>query len=57
MSGTAVGSPAGRAVTGSVAALALTGGALVTTSLLSPAGAAATWPTAKGSKAVSYASV
>ncbi|WP_045560861.1 pectate lyase [Streptomyces sp. FxanaA7] len=42
-----------RAVIGSVAALALTGGALVTTSLLSPAGAATTWPTAKGSKAVS----
>ncbi|WP_200301371.1 pectate lyase [Streptomyces adelaidensis] len=42
-----------RAVIGSVAALALTGGALVTTSLLSPADAAATWPTAKGSKAVS----
>ncbi|BBC37500.1 Pectate lyase [Streptomyces graminofaciens] len=39
---------------GSVAALALTGGAVATTSLLSTAGAAAvTWPTAKGSKAVS----
>ncbi|MGW0839819.1 pectate lyase [Streptomyces sp. NPDC002787] len=42
-----------RAVIGSVAALALTGGAIVTASLLSTAGAAATWPTAKGSKAVS----
>jgi hypothetical protein len=42
-----------RAVIGSVAALALTGGAVVTTSLLSTAGAAATWPTTKGSKAVS----
>ncbi|QFQ96390.1 pectate lyase [Streptomyces phaeolivaceus] len=41
-----------RAVIGSVAALALTGGALTTTSLLAGADAAATWPTAKGSKAV-----
>ncbi|MBC7271092.1 MAG: pectate lyase, partial [Streptomyces sp.] len=42
-----------RAVIGSVAALGLTGAALATTSLLSTAGAASAWPTAKGSKAVS----
>ncbi|WP_149824139.1 pectate lyase [Streptomyces tailanensis] len=42
-----------RAVIASVAALGLTGAAFATTSLLSTAGAATSWPTAKGSKAVS----
>ncbi|MGW0709835.1 pectate lyase [Streptomyces sp. NPDC002643] len=42
-----------RVVVGSLAAFGLTGAAIVTTSMLSTAGAAATWPTAKGSKAVS----
>ncbi|MDX2822956.1 pectate lyase [Streptomyces ipomoeae] len=42
-----------RAAIASVAALGLTGAAIATTSLLSTAGAAVTWPTAKGSKAVS----
>ncbi|MFE6283814.1 pectate lyase [Streptomyces sp. NPDC057877] len=41
-----------RAVIGSATALALTGAALATTSLLSTAGAASTWPTAKGNKPV-----
>ncbi|MDX3616975.1 hypothetical protein [Streptomyces europaeiscabiei] len=44
-----------RAVIGSVAALAPTGGALVATSLLSGAGAAPTWPTARGSRAMAMA--
>ncbi|MGW7048066.1 pectate lyase [Streptomyces avermitilis] len=42
-----------RTVIGSAAALGLTAGALVTTSLLSSAGAATSWPEATGSKAVS----
>ncbi|MET9834231.1 pectate lyase [Streptomyces sp. NPDC006385] len=42
-----------RAVIAGVAAFGITGAAVVTSSLLSPAGAAASWPTAKGSKAVS----
>jgi hypothetical protein len=43
-----------RAVIASVSALGITGAAIVTTtSLLSSAGAAASWPTAKGSKPVS----
>ncbi|WP_409472851.1 pectate lyase [Streptomyces sp. HC307] len=42
-----------RAVIGSVAALGITGAAFATTSLLSTAGAASNWPTAKGNKAVS----
>ncbi|MBZ9642166.1 pectate lyase [Streptomyces sp. PSKA30] len=42
-----------RAVIGSVAALGITGAAFATTSLLSTAGAASSWPTAKGNKAVS----
>ncbi|MFD9466281.1 pectate lyase [Streptomyces sp. NPDC060027] len=42
-----------RAVIGGVSALALTGAAIVTTSALGSAGAATTWPEAKGSKAVS----
>ncbi|WP_171113609.1 MULTISPECIES: pectate lyase [Streptomyces] len=42
-----------RAVIGGVAALAVTGAAFATTSLLSTAGAASAWPTAKGTKAVS----
>ncbi|WP_327694030.1 pectate lyase [Streptomyces sp. NBC_00459] len=42
-----------RAVIAGTAALGLTGAAVLTTTLLSSAGAATTWPTAKGSKAVS----
>ncbi|MHA5050064.1 pectate lyase [Streptomyces sp. SD15] len=42
-----------RAVIGGVTALGLTGAALVTTSMLTTAGASSVWPTAKGSKAVS----
>ncbi|MGW3665786.1 pectate lyase [Streptomyces sp. NPDC005141] len=42
-----------RAVIGGVSALALTGAAIVTTSTLGSAGAATTWPEARGSKAVS----
>jgi hypothetical protein len=42
-----------RAVIAGVSALGITGAAIVTTSLLSSAGAAASWPTPKGSKAVS----
>ncbi|MET9902569.1 pectate lyase [Streptomyces sp. NPDC006446] len=42
-----------RAVIGGLSALALTGAAIVTTSALGSAGAATTWPEAKGSKAVS----
>ncbi|MET7697769.1 pectate lyase [Streptomyces sp. NPDC005485] len=42
-----------RAVIGGSAALAITGAAIVTTTMLSTAGAASAWPTAKGSKAVS----
>ncbi|MFJ3668676.1 pectate lyase [Streptomyces sp. NPDC090106] len=42
-----------RAVIAGVSALGLTGAALVTTTLLSTAGAATAWPTATGSKAVS----
>ncbi|GHH89216.1 pectate lyase [Streptomyces capitiformicae] len=42
-----------RAVIASVATLGLTDAAFATTSLLSTAGAATSWPTAKGSKAVS----
>ncbi|MFI6487846.1 pectate lyase [Streptomyces sp. NPDC050564] len=41
-----------RAVIGGVAALGITGAALVTTTMLSSAGAASAWPTATGSKAV-----
>lgn len=41
-----------RAVIGGAAALALTGAAIATTSLLSTAGAATAWPTATGGKAV-----
>ncbi|GAA3890013.1 pectate lyase [Streptomyces lacrimifluminis] len=41
-----------RAVIAGTAALGLTGAAVLTTTLLSSAGAAASWPTAKGSKAV-----
>jgi hypothetical protein len=41
-----------RAVIGGVAALGITGAALVTTTMLSSAGAASVWPTATGSKAV-----
>ncbi|WP_330291923.1 pectate lyase [Streptomyces sp. NBC_00576] len=42
-----------RAVIAGTAALGLTGAAVLTTTLLSSAGATATWPTAKGSQAVS----
>ncbi|MEU4798803.1 pectate lyase [Streptomyces sp. NPDC023327] len=42
-----------RAVIGGAAALALTGAALVTTSLMSTAGAASSWPEAKGQQPVS----
>jgi hypothetical protein len=42
-----------RTVIGGVSALALTGAAIVTTSMLGSAGAATTWPEAKGSRAVS----
>ncbi|MYW66563.1 pectate lyase [Streptomyces sp. SID8379] len=42
-----------RTTIGGLAALALTGGALVTTSLVGSAGAATAWPTAKGEQAVS----
>lgn len=38
---------------GGVTALGITGAALVTTSMLSTAGASSVWPTATGSKAVS----
>ncbi|MFF9812972.1 pectate lyase [Streptomyces sp. NPDC014006] len=41
-----------RALIAGSAALGITGAALVTTTLLSPAGAATPWPTARGSKAV-----
>ncbi|WP_369245702.1 pectate lyase [Streptomyces sp. R41] len=41
-----------RAVIGGVAALGITGAAIVTTTMLSSAGAASAWPTATGSKAV-----
>ncbi|GGN68082.1 pectate lyase [Streptomyces albiflavescens] len=41
-----------RAAIGGVAALGLSGAALVTTTMLSSAGAASAWPTATGSKAV-----
>ncbi|KOU55309.1 pectate lyase [Streptomyces sp. MMG1533] len=41
-----------RAVIASATALGITGAAIVTTSMLSPAGAASAWPTANGSKAV-----
>ncbi|MET7596317.1 pectate lyase [Streptomyces sp. NPDC004082] len=41
-----------RAVIGGAAALGLTGAAIVTTSMLGTAGAATSWPDAKGSKAV-----
>ncbi|MFI6943673.1 pectate lyase [Streptomyces sp. NPDC050418] len=43
----------GRAIAAASAALALTGAGIATNILLSPAGAASTWPEAKGSKAVS----
>ncbi|GLW50403.1 pectate lyase [Streptomyces sp. NBRC 14336] len=42
-----------RAVIAGASALGLTGAALVTTTMLSSAGAASSWPTAKGSQAVS----
>lgn len=42
-----------RAVIGGAAALSLTAGAILTTTLMSSAGASATWPTAKSSKGVS----
>ncbi|MFF9282328.1 pectate lyase [Streptomyces griseosporeus] len=42
-----------RALIAGASALGLTGAAIVTTTMLSTAGAAATWPTAKGSQAVS----
>ncbi|MFI9174742.1 pectate lyase [Streptomyces lincolnensis] len=42
-----------RAVIAGAAALGVTGAAIVTSTLVSSAGAAASWPTAKGSKAVS----
>ncbi|WP_329340607.1 pectate lyase [Streptomyces sp. NBC_00663] len=42
-----------RAVIAGASALALTGAAIVTTTMLSTAGAASSWPTATGSKAVS----
>ncbi|MFI6036768.1 pectate lyase [Streptomyces sp. NPDC051315] len=42
-----------RALIAGSAALALSGAAVVTTTMLSSAGAASTWPTASGSKAVS----
>lgn len=42
-----------RAVIAGAAAFGVTGTAIVTSTLLSSAGAAASWPTAKGSKAVS----
>ncbi|MFE2265805.1 pectate lyase [Streptomyces griseosporeus] len=42
-----------RALIAGASALGLTGAALVTTTMLSTAGAAATWPTARGSQAVS----
>ncbi len=42
-----------RAVIAGTTALGLTGAAALTTTLLSSAGAATTWPTARGSKAVS----
>ncbi|MCX4701797.1 pectate lyase [Streptomyces sp. NBC_01373] len=41
-----------RAAIASTAALGITGAAIVTTTMLSSAGAASTWPTANGSKAV-----
>jgi hypothetical protein len=42
-----------RAVIGGAAALGITGAAIVTTTMLSTAGAASSWPTPTGSKAVS----
>ncbi|WP_327314206.1 pectate lyase [Streptomyces sp. NBC_01235] len=42
-----------RALIAGTTALGITGAAIVTTTLLSPAGAASVWPTAQGSKAVS----
>ncbi|WP_030612699.1 pectate lyase [Streptomyces fulvoviolaceus] len=42
-----------RAVIAGVSALGITGAAIVTSTMLSSAGAAASWPTANGSKAVS----
>ena len=42
-----------RAVIAGASALGLTGAAIVTTTMLSSAGAASSWPTAKGSQAVS----
>jgi pectate lyase len=42
-----------RALIAGSAAFAVSGAAIVTTTMLSSAGAASTWPTAKGSKAVS----
>ncbi|MFI5570579.1 pectate lyase [Streptomyces sp. NPDC051740] len=42
-----------RALIAGVSALGITGAAIVTTSMLSTAGAASSWPTATGSKAVS----
>jgi hypothetical protein len=42
-----------RAVIAGAGAFALTGAALMTSAMLSPAGAAAAWPTAKGTQAVS----
>ncbi|MFF9276481.1 pectate lyase [Streptomyces griseosporeus] len=42
-----------RAVIAGASALGLTGAAIVTTTMLSTAGAATSWPTAKGSQAVS----
>ncbi|MFI2433719.1 pectate lyase [Streptomyces sp. NPDC018693] len=42
-----------RALIAGFSALGITGAAIATTTLLSPAGAASAWPTAKGSKAVS----
>ncbi len=42
-----------RGVIAGLSAFGITGAAIVTTSLLSSAGAASSWPTANGSKAVS----
>ncbi|MFI8188183.1 pectate lyase [Streptomyces sp. NPDC085946] len=42
-----------RALIAGASALGITGAAIVTTTMLSSAGAASTWPTAKGSQAVS----
>ncbi|GAB2738288.1 pectate lyase [Streptomyces bullii] len=41
-----------RALIAAASALGITGAAIVTTTMLSPAGAASSWPTAKGSQAV-----